>query len=283
MAAATPQLDPAALRAQVDALHWHHRIDLGNGVVSPGRAHHFAELEATLPPLLGRSVLDIGAWDGYYSFLAERRGAARVVALDHYVWGVDLAARNLYWEECRRRGVLPDQSLDETRFWRADLPGQRSFQLARAVLRSRVEDVVTDFMSCDLASLGQFDVVLYLGVLYHIPEPLTALRRLRAVTGEVAVIETEGVHVPGYARNSLLRFFPGDDLAADYGNWFATSEAALHAMCRAAGFGRVETVVGPPVAPEPAGRAMRLARTVRRRLSPTEPVSRYRLVVHAHV
>jgi tRNA (mo5U34)-methyltransferase len=281
MAAATPPLDPT-LRARVEALRWHHRIDLGGGIVSPGLADRFEALEATLPELRGRSVLDIGAWDGYYSFLAERRGAARVVALDHYVWGVDLPERNLYWEQCKAQGVTPDPSLDETRFWRPDLPGQRSFNLARAALQSGVEDVVTDFMTCDLDALGTFDVVLYLGVLYHIVEPVTALQRLRRVTREVAVIENEGVHVPGYARNALLRFFPGDDLAGDYGNWFATSESALHAMCRAAGFRHVETKVGPPVTPEPANAAARVAGLVRRRLGRTQPVSRYRLVVHAY-
>jgi tRNA (mo5U34)-methyltransferase len=270
------------LRARVEELRWHHRIDLGDGIVSPGLANRFEALEASLPELRGRTVLDIGAWDGYYSFLAERRGAARVVALDHYVWGVDLHERNVYWAECKAEGVTPDPSLDETRFWRPDLPGQRSFNLARTTLQSGVEDVVTDFMTCDLDALGSFDVVLYLGVLYHIVEPLTALQRLRRVTREVAVIENEGVHVPGYASNALLRFFPGDDLAGDYGNWYATSESALHAMCRAAGFRHVETKVGPPLAPEPAGAAARVARRVQRRLGRTQPVQRYRLVVHAY-
>ncbi|HEV7678397.1 MAG TPA: DUF1698 domain-containing protein [Candidatus Dormibacteraeota bacterium] len=282
MAAATPPLDPGTLRARVEELRWHHRIDLGSGIVSPGLADRFPALEATLPDLRGKTVLDVGAWDGYYSFLAERRGASRVVALDHYVWGVDLPRRNLYWEECKAKGVMPDASLDETDFWRPDLPGQRSFNLARTTLQSGVEDVVADLMTCDLDALGTFDVVLYLGVLYHIVEPLTALQRLRGVTREVAVIENEGVHVPGYARNALLRFFPGDDLAGDYGNWFATSESALHAMCRAAGFRHVETKVGPPVPAEPGNAVARAARRVQRRLSRTEPVQRYRLVVHAY-
>ena len=36
--------------------------------------------------LAGESVLDIGAWDGFFSFEAERRGASRVVAADYYSW-----------------------------------------------------------------------------------------------------------------------------------------------------------------------------------------------------
>ena len=35
----------------------------------------------------GRTVLDVGAWDGFYSFEMERRGAAKVLATDHFCWG----------------------------------------------------------------------------------------------------------------------------------------------------------------------------------------------------
>jgi tRNA (mo5U34)-methyltransferase len=266
-------VDSGDLAARAAALRWHHAIDLGGGVVTPGLAHRFTALEESLPDMRGRSVLDVGAWDGLYSFLAERRGAARVVALDHYAWGVDLAARNVYWEECTRAGVMPDHDRDETDFWCADLPGRRSFDLAREALRSNVESVVADLKAVDLERLGRFDVVLHLGVLYHLREPFTALRRLHRVTGEVAVIETEGIVVPGHDGEALLRFFPGGELAGDYGNWFATSEAALHGMLRAAGFREVRTVVGPPAPPPPS---------LRQRLRPRrEEISRYRLVVHA--
>jgi hypothetical protein len=67
---------------------WFHSIDLGQGVVTPGAMKSAALLSEEnkhlhLPNFRGKSVLDIGAWDGYYSFLAERGGASRVVALDH--------------------------------------------------------------------------------------------------------------------------------------------------------------------------------------------------------
>ena len=101
------------LQAQADALHWYHTIDLGNGVITKGDSAQGNGPEI-LPDLSNRSVLDIGAWDGRYSFLAEQAGAARVVALDHYAWGVDFAARGAYWAECIQGGRLPDQSRDET-------------------------------------------------------------------------------------------------------------------------------------------------------------------------
>jgi len=276
-------LDTTDLRTRVEAMRWHHKIDLPGGVVTPGLANRLPVLEASLPDLTGRSVLDIGAWDGYYSFLAERRGASRVVALDHYVWGVDMPARNVYWAECRARGELPDHGRDETEFWRDDLPGRRPFELARDVLQSRVEAEVGDFMTVDLAALGSFDVVLYLGVLYHMPEPLTALQRLHRITRSVAVIETEAIVVPDHSGAPLLSFFAGDELGADYGNWYVPTETALHAMCRAAGFARVETKMGPPV-PPPAPPPPGLLRGRHRPPAPPpEAIAHYRLAVHAFV
>jgi tRNA (mo5U34)-methyltransferase len=291
-------ISPAELQQQVDTLPWYHSIDLGNGVVTPGASQTMIE-EGQLPPVRGKSVLDIGAWDGYYSFLAERLGASRVVALDHYVWGVDLHARNAYWEECRASGTFPDQTRDLSDFWRPDLPGRRPFDLAAAALSSKVEPRLADFATADLADLGVFDVVFYLGVLYHMKEPLTCLERLRSMVGEVAVIETQAVHIQHQEHEQLLQFYPGGDLSGDFGNWYVPSISALHSMCRAAGFSSVTTILGPPepisptAAPEPTPvPETRGFRARRRRTAvespPPEPASSapsglYRAVVHAFV
>src|SRR3954454_18825307 len=89
--------------------YWFHSIDLGMGVVTPGfkssRSHRKELASFRLPDLRGKSVLDIGAWDGFYSFAAERLGAARVVALDHHVWGLDWEAKHRYKAECQARGI----------------------------------------------------------------------------------------------------------------------------------------------------------------------------------
>jgi tRNA (mo5U34)-methyltransferase len=267
--------DQLELRRRVGELGWYHSIDLGHGVVTPGAVGLDAIDDAYMPELSGRSVLDVGAWDGANAFRAERLGASRVVALDHYVWGVDWARREQYWGECARRGELPDHTLDETLFWDPALPGRRGFDLAREALGSSVEPVVADFMTIDLDALGSFDVVLYLGVLYHMREPLTALQRVRRVVKEVAVIETAAIEVGGYSEVSLLQFVAGNDLAQDFGNWYVPTEAALHQLCRAAGFSRVVTRRGlksPPRA---------VARRFLRREPPTAHVAHYRLLVHA--
>jgi tRNA (mo5U34)-methyltransferase len=280
-------LSPEERRTGAATLPWFHSIDLGDGVITPGDAEPPIATEL-LPSFAGRRVLDIGAWDGYYSFLAERQGAAKVVALDHYVWGVDFDARGAYWHQCMVDGVLPDQSLDTTRFWRDDLPGRRSFEFAAAALDSKVEPVKADIATADLDALGRFDVVLCLGVLYHMKEPFTLLERVRSLTdgGGVAVIETEAIHFEQHDDEALLRFHAGGDLHIDFGNWFVPTIGALHAMCRAAGFSSVRTVIGPP--PPPAPDVPSLRTRVGRRLAqlpppppPSAPSMRFRAVVEA--
>ena len=66
---------------------WFHSIDFGQDVVTSGwKSHSHLEGEVKsfrLPDLRGKTVLDINTWDGFFAFEAERRGASRVVALDH--------------------------------------------------------------------------------------------------------------------------------------------------------------------------------------------------------
>jgi len=275
------------LQDQADALVWFHTIDLGQGVVTKGLSAHRHKPD-DFPDFTGLSVLDIGAWDGYYSFLAERGGARRVVALDNYAWGVDFGARDAYWRECQAKGTMPDHSRDLTDFWSPELPGRRGFEFAKGVLGSDVEPMVGDFATMDLETLGLFDVVLYLGVLYHMEEPLTCLRRVRSVTNRIAVIETEALHIENVDDACLLQFHAGNALQADYGNWYVPTIEALKAMCRAAGFSDVQTLAGPPEGP-PIDTLSRSDRRRRRNdgFPPTDrlsaPTCTYRAVVHAFV
>jgi len=284
--AATGSTDVDELRQEVSSLPWYHSIDLGRGVVTPGTPVNQRMLSRGLPDLTGRSVLDIGAWDGFYSFTAERRGASRVVALDHYAWCVDLDARNAYWDRCAAEGVLPDHRRDLTDFFHPDtLPGRRGFDLAHRELGSAVEPVVGDFMDVDPATLGTFDVVLFLGVLYHVRDPLAALEQVRRLTAGVAVIETEAICVLGLPDATLLDFTAGAEFRRDHTNWYVPTAPALDALCRAAGFSRTQVVLGPP---GPAGQLKAIGRRLRRPETTADApspltVQRYRLALHAHV
>ncbi len=282
-----------ALRGEVAAVpHWFHSIDLGDGVVTPGdKSVEVLSRELVslrLPDLRGLSVLDIGAWDGFYSFTAERLGAARVVSMDHFVWSLDRARANHHISEWSSGRGSP-RAYEETDAWKpAELPGKRGYDLAHRVLGSRAEPVVADFMTEDLRKhSGPFDVVLWLGVLYHMRHPLLALEKVRSATRRLAVIETEAIEVHGAGDTALCEFFERDELAGDFTNWWAPNEKALVGMCRAAGFSRVEVIHAPGESPASRrdafvgalkGSTKQMLRELRLR---DDHVRRYRIVVHA--
>jgi tRNA (mo5U34)-methyltransferase len=249
---------------------WWHSIALADGVVTPGeKSTTVLEQEwrdMALPSLHGKTVLDIGAWDGWFSFAAERAGASRVVALDWFVWSLDFnnsAAYHAYVRRCKAAGSKPLSWGPDCPWWNdKTLPGKRGFDTARLSLCSRVEEVVADFTQLDPKLVGSFDVVFFLGVFYHLQEPLAALRRLRSVTKELAVIETAAIVVPEQENRSVLEFAADDEINHDPTNWWFPNERAMHDLLHTAGFNSVRTVAQSLKAPR-AG------------------VSDYRLTVHA--
>ena len=281
-------------------LEWFHSIELVPGIATPGRApqSHFDDSLAgmRLPDLTGKSVLDIGAYDGFFSFAAERAGAARVVALDHYVWFTDMKGYMDDWRQSQIDGT-PLVAPHESRHWQPEsLPGRRPFDAAHAFLGSTVEPVVGDFMTMDLEPLGTFDVVLFLGVLYHLESPLEAMRRVRRLVapGGLAVVETEAMTIDGLEEQSLCRFFPGRELNNDPSNWWVPNGRAFTDLGVAAGFDRATLLSEPPApdAPDPvpavdrarslldAGRSMLRTRSLPK---PAPPVPRhYRATAHFH-
>jgi tRNA (mo5U34)-methyltransferase len=262
------RLDRDAKQRLVDAIpHWHHSIDLGDGVVTPGgkTPHHFYDelRRLRLPDLKGKSVIDVGAWDGFYVFHAEHLGASHVVALDHYAWSIDFERASEYTlgQRVASQPIRPFHTLPE--IWDPiGLPGKRGFDLAYRLRNSHARVVVADFMTMDLGSLGTFDVVLFLGVIYHLQEPLRALQRIRRLTRGVAVIESEAVSLPGGSVEALWQFVGGAQFHDDPTVFWVPTAEGLLSMCLAAGFSAGTIVSGPPQA------------------SRTDPVY-YRAVVHA--
>jgi tRNA (mo5U34)-methyltransferase len=224
------------LARRADEVRWFHSMDLGQGVVTEGfydPAPRLANLH--LPSdLSGKDVLDVGAWDGFYSFEAERRGARRVLATDWFSWG------------------------------RGGWGTKAGFELARAALGSRVEDRDVDVLDLE-ASLGQFDVVLFLGVLYHLKHPLLALERLAAVTRGTLVLETH-LDLVGL-KDPAVAFYPGSECNDDPTNWCGPNVAAVEAMLQTAGFREVHVVWEEGRAYR-AGRALSRARRHERGLVP---------------
>ncbi len=126
--------------------------------------------------------------------------------------------------------------------WNGGNPHQSraGFDLARRVLDSRVEDRTVDVMDLSPESVGVFDVVLFLGVLYHLKHPLLALERVHSVTGDQLVLETHAERA--LTRRPATVFYPGAELAGDTTNWWGPNVAAVEAMLRTVGFRRVTVV-----------------------------------------
>lgn len=281
-------MKPEELRARIaQAAPWWHSIELAPGVVTPGRKTpeilrgEVAAMRLDDLDLRDKSVIDIGAWDGFFSFEAERRGAASVLAFDHFVWSLDLARASAYRAECQQRGVPVEPLEAVPGLWCPDtLPGKQGFDLACEALASRVTWQVGDLMTADVDALGRFDVAFYLGVLYHLRNPLDGLTRLAAITREVAIIETHAILIPGREDRALCEFFDDSALNDDASNWWVPNEKALVGLCRAAGFRKVECVSEKPVEPPPRERNLSQRLRNKKYRKPRDPIY-YRAIVHA--
>jgi len=108
----------------------------------------------------------------------------------------------------------------------------------RSARRSRIS-TRTCSTSAPSAS-GSFDLVLLLGVLYHLPDPWPVLERAAAVTAGTLVIETHGDFLD--VRRPALAYYPSDGLDGDPSNWWGPNPPLLRARLRALGFERVELV-----------------------------------------
>jgi tRNA (mo5U34)-methyltransferase len=195
-----------AVRVRDSVPLWFHTFALASGIYTPGiaRDHGYRLAVLGADRFADRSVLDIGAFDGFYSFLAEVRGARRVVAVD--------SEQYVDWVRARF-GVT--------------LPGGVGFRAIASLIASGVEYRRIDAL--DVRELGErFDVVLCFGILHRVTDPIALLRALAGVLtpgGEI-VLETYGsrlsagvaaieLHEPGgvYARDDYVYWgFPLEGL-----------------------------------------------------------------------
>jgi tRNA (mo5U34)-methyltransferase len=206
------------LQQRVAALPWFHEIDLGHGVVTPGSTslevlQAAADVYFADDLVVGKTVIDVGCWDGFNSFEAKRRGAARVLATDHFVWA--------------------DGS------W-----GSRdAFELAREALGLDVAVLDIDLAEITPDSVGVFDVVLFAGVLYHMRHPLLALEQLSRICSDTLIVESH-LDAVAFERPAMV-FYPRDELGGDLTNWWGPNPACIVAMLNDVGFPRVESVAHP--------------------------------------
>jgi tRNA (mo5U34)-methyltransferase len=227
----SPQItDPAKIQSMVDGFTgWYHRIPLPGGIITPGTNHSeatLAQLDAIGLPqdCTGLRILDISCRDGYFTFELEKRGA-EVVGLDY---------------------VQPENT---------------GFPIIKEILGSKATYWVENIYNLRPETHGTFDIVLFLGLLYHLRNPLLAIDHVRSITklGGMVFVETHlidnfvtlknGTSVkladvaPILSDVPLIQFYHGDSLLGDHTNKVGPNMAALKALFSEGQFEVQETAI----------------------------------------
>jgi tRNA (mo5U34)-methyltransferase len=190
------------------SIEWYHCIDLGDGVITNGVNKVPLTERLRLPrSLKGKTVLDNCAWDGLYSFECEKRGAQRVLATDSFCWS--------------------DVSFPGS----TTLGTKQGFLMAREILNSGVEDQNIGPEDVAPETVGRFDIVLLLGVVYHMKNPILVLQNSWNIARELLVVES---HIDERFGNDtpVSVFYPGRELNGDETNWWGPNRICLEMMLR---------------------------------------------------
>lgn len=195
---------------------WWHTVELRPGIVTPGQVDGDELLTQFGIPddLTGKTVLDIGCWDGFYSFECERRGASRVVASDLWEWA-----------------------------------GHGEFDLIREELGSAVVPLECSVYDLPDRLWGErFDLVLFFGVLYHLRHPLLGLEAVAACTkpGGLVIVDSlvggakdDGQGQVHLAPGAFMNYLGGRKETNDLTNWWAPNPAAVCLMLEEVGYRRI--------------------------------------------
>jgi tRNA (mo5U34)-methyltransferase len=204
---------------------WYHNVVFGPNVMSnPTNADYPGSRWRVLDKVIskdlrGKSVLDIGCNSGFFSLEMKRRGAERVVGVD----------------------IMP-------------------YLLAQSRFASHWFDLPLELYECgayDLQTLNtKFDIVVFIGVLYHLKHPLYALEQIASICketmyfqsmirGPLGDIEPRDDYPPEETAAFLdpawpKLYFVEKKLNGDVSNWWLATRSCLKAMVRTSGFRTIE-------------------------------------------
>jgi tRNA (mo5U34)-methyltransferase len=200
--------------------YWFLRMDLGNGIVTPGWSDPARE---KLPyfglpeDMSGLRVLDVACAEGFFSFEAERRGAAEVVSVD-------------FDPECIKR-----------------------FGICSDALGSSIRPQVMSVYDLDPQELGTFDLVMFFGLLYHLPNPLLGVEKVAAMTSGTLLVQSRTLEIESLADVPLAQFWPDGIISGPPGNpvrdptvYWDPNAACIAAMLAHVGMVNIERLNPPP-------------------------------------
>lgn len=189
---------------------WWHSIDFGDGVISNGlknlKTINYELKEWNFPSnyFKNKDVLDIGAWDGVYSFYAEENGAKSVTALDGFIWA------NKSWGS------------------------KKGFDIAKKIKKSNVKELIIDIETSEFneSNIGHFDCIIFAGVLYHLINPLGIIEKLSKIIKPGGSLFIETTYFPNLEKinKPILEFHPKKSLNNDSSNYFTTNSLCLKKM-----------------------------------------------------
>jgi tRNA (mo5U34)-methyltransferase len=180
--------------------HWHQAFEIYPGLVTPGTYNPTFLLDKTrlAADLRGLRVLDIGTSDGFFALRLARRGA-EVVAIDY--------------RGKQDHGYYVMERLN---------PVQIAYH------KMNVYELANK-------QLGQFDIVLFLGVLYHLPDMIRALHMIRQCCRDTLFVETHSEN--DFCRDiAAARYYKGSTLANDRTNFWAPNRLCVLDMLHDTGF-----------------------------------------------
>jgi SAM-dependent methyltransferase len=206
----------AVLRAEIGRRPWYHRMDLGNGVLTPGRDYeglwNLTRRAREEIDYRGKAVLDLGSWDGMWAFEAEALGATLVVATDcAHVWHapVHVGMQNcLLVREALFSDVMPLWNVSPTN------------------LRPSLTTIVG---SAPRLRSG-FDIVQHLGLLYHLRDPMLSLAQARSVLREGGTLLLETAVYRDDERCAMYFNGGGKAFYDDTSTWWAPTRSCLREM-----------------------------------------------------
>lgn len=198
-------MDALLERANKEVDFWFHSMPLPGGSTKGNKSVEQLGNEIDLwqfpKDLTGKTVLDIGCADGYWTVMAKERGAKSVISIDEQM------TNGLRW-----------------------LINEKVFP---------IEFKLVDVLSPEFLTLGSFDFVIFAGVLYHTRNPLEALTRVRRATRELAIIESHLNETYGRGLPYAV-FYETTECNNDPTNWWGPNLPCIEAMMRSAGFRRYE-------------------------------------------
>jgi tRNA (mo5U34)-methyltransferase len=193
-------------------INWYHEINLGD-FITPGANRLLQNSLDTLfipSDLSNNSVLDIGCWDGYYSFECEKRNASRVVAVDKYIWE------------------------KESNFWSKD----KGFDFAHKHLNSKVEKVISNIEDLDPNQIGKFDYVLLLCLVCLAKNPIQYIEIAKSLSKKFVIIESHidmlDVDFPA------ARYYAGKNSGSEVNDYWGMNPLAIVGIMEDLGFKDIE-------------------------------------------